>query len=72
MFVWMKARNPAVDTDSLYTRALREKVAYVPGSVFDPAGADTSSMRINFTRNAPDVLREGVRRLAVAAKDMFG
>lgn len=71
MFVWMKARNPAVDTDTLYTRALREKVAYVPGSVFDPAGADKSSMRINFTRNAPDVLREGVRRLAVAAKDMF-
>ncbi|RFC69416.1 MULTISPECIES: PLP-dependent aminotransferase family protein [Mesorhizobium] len=72
MFVWMKARNSTIDTGVLYARALREKVAYVPGSVFDPAGVDTSSMRINFTRNAPDVLREGARRLAVAAKDAFG
>ena len=68
----MKARSPDFDTNVLYTRALREKVAYVPGSVFDPDGTDASAMRINFARNAPDVLREGVRRLAVAAKDTFG
>jgi 2-aminoadipate transaminase len=72
MFVWMRARDPATDTDALYTRALREKVAYVPGSVFDPSGRNRSAMRINFTRNAPEVLREGVARLALAARDLLG
>ena len=60
MFVWMRARWPAIDTDSLYRFALAEKVAFVPGSVFDPAARLRSAMRVNFTRNRPDVLQEGV------------
>jgi 2-aminoadipate transaminase len=68
MFVWMRARRPAIDTDSLYGFALAEKVAFVPGSVFDPAARLRSAMRVNFTRNRPEVLQEGVRRLAAATK----
>ena len=68
MFVWMRARHSEIDTDRLYTHALNEKVAFVPGSVFDPAGALTSAMRINFTRNPPETLREGVARLARATR----
>ena len=68
MFVWMRARWPAIDTDSLYGFALAEKVAFVPGSVFDPAARLRSAMRVNFTRNRPEVLQEGVRRLAAATK----
>jgi 2-aminoadipate transaminase len=72
MFVWMRARDPAIDTDALYQFALREKVAFVPGSVFDPAGKLTSAMRVNFSRNRPEVLREGVARLAAATKLYLG
>lgn len=72
MFVWMRGRDPAIDTDALYQFALREKVAFVPGSVFDPAGKLTSAMRVNFSRNAPAVLREGVARLAAATKQYLG
>lgn len=68
MFVWMRRRDPAIDTDALYQYALREKVAFVPGSVFDPAGKLTSAMRVNFSRNAPSVLQEGVARLAAATR----
>jgi 2-aminoadipate transaminase len=63
MFVWMQARNKAIDTNVLYRYAVEEKVAFVPGSVFDFTGEDRFSMRVNFTRSAPEVLAEGVRRL---------
>lgn len=72
MFVWMRKRHPAIDTDALYRFALDEKVAFVPGSVFDPAAELRSAMRVNFTRNAPAVLQEGVSRLAAATRRYLG
>jgi 2-aminoadipate transaminase len=68
MFVWMRARDPRIDTDALYEIALQEKVAFVPSSVFDPMGKDRSSMRLNFTRGSPEVIKEGVRRLETAVR----
>jgi 2-aminoadipate transaminase len=68
MFVWVRARLPEIDTDALYADALAEKVAFVPSSVFDPSGALTSAMRLNFTRSTPDHLRDGVARLARAVR----
>ena len=49
-------------------RALAEGVAFVPSSVFDPTGALNTAMRVNFTRNGPDAMTEGVRRLARAVR----
>jgi 2-aminoadipate transaminase len=68
MFVWMRARDPRIDTDALYEIALQEKVAFVPSSVFDPMGKHRSSMRLNFTRGSPEVIKEGVRRLETAVR----
>jgi 2-aminoadipate transaminase len=68
MFAWMTARDPKFNTDRLYSHALAGKVAFVPGSVFDPAGKLHSAMRVNFTRNTPDKLKMGVARLADATR----
>jgi 2-aminoadipate transaminase len=68
MFVWMRAKDPRIDTNELYKVALEEKVAFVPGSVFDPDGSDHSAMRVNFTRSSPDVIVEGIVRLERAIK----
>lgn len=68
MFLWLRAKHPAIDTDDLYPFALAEKVAYVPSSVFDPDGALRTAMRLNFTRNRPDVIAEGIRRLERAVR----
>ena len=68
MFVWMRAKDPRIDTNELYKVALEEKVAFVPGSVFDPDGKDCSAMRVNFTRSTPEAIVEGVRRLEGAIK----
>lgn len=68
MFVWLRAKSPAFDTDALYAHALEEKVAFVPGSVFDPEGRMTGALRLNFTRSAPERLAEGVLRLERAVR----
>ena len=72
MFVWLRARHPKIDTDALYPLALEEKVAFVPSSVFDPSGALRSALRLNFTRNTPERLAEGVRRLERAVRRHLG
>ncbi|WP_342361065.1 PLP-dependent aminotransferase family protein [Terrarubrum flagellatum] len=72
MFVWMRARRPDIDTNALYHHALAENVAFVPSSVFDPDGELRSAMRVNFTRNPPDILTEGVKRLAKAVRRYLG
>lgn len=69
MFVWMRSKGGAIDTDALYKFAVEEKVAYVPSSVFDFTGENRFAMRINFTRSSPDVIAEGVRRLARAIEN---
>jgi len=63
MFVWMRSKGNAIDTNKLYRFALEENVAFVPSSVFDFTGEDCFGMRLNFTRNPPDLIREGIERL---------
>jgi len=68
MFVWATAKDPGLDTDRLMRQALDQGVCISPSSVFDPAGRDRRSIRINFTLNTPDRLSEGVVRLAAATR----
>ncbi len=53
-----------IDTTDLLARALRENVAFVPGSA---AFADTTvgrnSMRLNFSASDEDEIREGIKRI---------
>jgi 2-aminoadipate transaminase len=69
MFVWMTARQPGLDTNALLPFALEAGVSFVPGSVFDPHGLVSPSLRLNFTANPPDILQEGVRGLRRAARE---
>jgi len=62
-FVW--ARMPdGVDTAPLMHAAAAEGVVFVPGAAFTPDGGPDPHFRLAFSFVAPDVLREGVRRLA--------
>lgn len=62
LFVWVDLPD-AIDTSELLVSALREKVAFVPGRSFHVDGGGTSSMRLNFSAEAPGRLREATRRL---------
>jgi len=72
MFVWAVARDPALDTDLLLKRAMESGVCITPSSVFDATGQNRRAIRINFTRNEPEKLVEGVKRLATAIRTMQG
>jgi len=70
MFVWATAHDPKLDTDLLLKRAMEAGVCITPSSVFDATGENRRSIRINFTRNAPEKLQEGVKRLSAAVNAM--
>jgi 2-aminoadipate transaminase len=70
MFVWAVGRNPSLNTNLLLPHAMSEGVCVAPSSVFDATGSNRRAIRINFTRNDPERLTEGVKRLAQALVKM--
>ena len=73
LFLW--ARVPeSIDTERfLKEKALKEKVAFVPGIHFYPnQDGGTNAMRLNFTYATPEVIVEGIRRLGIALKKELG
>ena len=63
LFLWLRLPD-GCDTVKLFPMAVEEKVAYVPGEPFYPNGGPTNTMRMNFSASKPEVIDEGVRRLA--------
>jgi 2-aminoadipate transaminase len=68
MFLWGTLPE-GMDTTEVLKRALERKVAFVPGAAFHPRGGGENTMRINFSYSSPDVIREGVARLATTLKE---
>lgn len=63
-FVWVTLPE-YVDTGSMLAEALEAGVTYVPGDSFFPDGKrGKNCMRINFSYESPENLREAIRRLA--------
>lgn len=67
LFLW--ARLPeGMDTHILLQTALQQNVAFVPGDAFFaiPDKESRRYMRLNFSNAKPEMIREGIRRLAAA------
>lgn len=65
MFVW--ARLPAGhDAVALLPHIVEHDVVYVPGAPFFATDADPRTMRLSFTTHEPDVIAEGLARMARA------
>jgi 2-aminoadipate transaminase len=69
MFVWVELPTH-VDTTSLLWQSVEEaRVAFIPGSAFavpsgDGPGIAENCMRLNFSACAPEVIEDGITRLA--------
>jgi 2-aminoadipate transaminase len=64
MFIWLTCPEN-VDTDKLFDKAIENKVAFIPGSKFYPAGIDKrNELRLNFSYPDIETIHEGVQRLA--------
>ena len=65
--VWVTIREP-VDERALYTEAMRAGAAFLPGGAVMAEKPSRTSMRLSFGLVEPELLDEGVRRLAVALR----
>ena len=68
LFVW--ATLPEfIDTTDLLALALRDNVAFVPGTAAYLDGRGHNSMRLNFSGAGEDDIREGIRRIGEVIKE---
>lgn len=68
-FVWASLPE-YVDANSMLPEALDHGVIYTPGDSFYPDGkAGRNSMRLNFSYESPENIREAIRRLAEVIED---
>ncbi len=75
LFLWVSLPS-GLDSHELLEAALKQNVAFVAGDSFFAPDYDRREanrhMRLNFSYAAPDLLREGIRRLAKAVGQMLG
>jgi len=67
LFLWF-CMPEGYDTKEMMKKALEKKVAYVPGSAFDPHGGCGHCARINFSFPPQELIPVGVGRLAEVVK----
>jgi len=68
LFIWVTLPD-FIDTTDLLARALRDNVAFVPGSAAYFDGRGHNSMRLNFSGSNEDAIREGIRRIGKVVEE---
>jgi 2-aminoadipate transaminase len=63
-YVWLRLPDH-LDSKAMLPRAVKELVAYTPGTAFYADGSGRNAMRLSFCYPTPDFIREGIRRLAI-------
>lgn len=68
LFLWVTLPE-CIDTQQIFPSAVEQKVAFVPGGSFHPKGGGHNTMRLNFSNSKPELIVEGIKRLANVIKD---
>lgn len=63
MFIWVTLPEGQSALD-LFRKAMEKKVAFVPGDPFYAGKTNVNTFRLNYTNSTPEIIREGIRRLA--------
>lgn len=67
LFLWVEL--PArISAEALFQEAVAECVAFVPGTSFFAAEAKLNFMRLNFSNQRPEMIEEGIKRIARVLK----
>jgi DNA-binding transcriptional MocR family regulator len=67
--IWVTLRD-RIDERALYVEALRAGTAFLPGGAVMAEKSSRTSMRLSFGLVEPELFDEGVRRLAVALREV--
>ncbi|WP_167043899.1 PLP-dependent aminotransferase family protein [Salinibacterium sp. ZJ454] len=62
-FIWLTLPEN-LDSKSMLPRAVKELVAYTPGTAFYADGGGRNNIRLSFCYPSPEFIREGIRRLS--------
>ncbi len=68
LFLWVTLPE-GMDANIIFKSAVESKVAFVPGESFHPLGGGENTMRLNFSNSKPEMIDEGIKRLAKVIKD---
>ena len=68
LFLWLRTPE-SVSTVEMFPEAVKKLVAYVPGESFYPNGGGHNTMRLNFSYCKPEIINEGISRLATLIKE---
>jgi 2-aminoadipate transaminase len=68
LFLWVTLPE-CIDTQQIFPSAVERKVAFVPGGSFHPKGGGHNTMRLNFSNSRPELIIEGIKRLAKVVED---
>lgn len=67
-YVWLTLPDQ-VDSKAMLPRAVKELVAYTPGTAFFADGQGTQNIRICYSYPTPERIHEGIRRLATVVNN---
>lgn len=67
LFLWMRFKTIENSFDYVQ-ETIRQNVLYVPGALFYPDGRVTSEVRLNYSCSTPEIIDEGIQRLARAIR----
>ncbi len=67
-YVWLTL-GEGLDSKAMLPRAVKELVAYTPGTAFFADGSGRGHLRLSFCYPTPAEIKEGVRRLASVVRD---
>jgi 2-aminoadipate transaminase len=67
LFLWVELPEQ-LSADELFEEAIAERVAFVPGTSFFACEKRSNFMRLNFSNQKPEMIDEGIKRLANVVK----
>ncbi|HZK83437.1 MAG TPA: PLP-dependent aminotransferase family protein [Desulfosporosinus sp.] len=68
LFLWARFKRINNSFDFVQ-ETIRQNVLYVPGALFYPDGRVTAEVRLNYSCSTPEIIDEGIQRLARAIQD---
>jgi 2-aminoadipate transaminase len=71
LFLWVRTPEH-IDCMQLLEKAVENKVAFVPGTVFYPDGSGANTLRLNFSNAKPEMISEGIKRLGRVLEEAIG
>lgn len=70
MFLWATLPQ-GISSLELFDRAIKEKVAFVPGQAFFADGSGKNTMRLNYTNSDEEAIERGIARLGNVIRGML-